>query len=140
MTNQETACESLSEYIELFMKIYQKEVFPFGNGICIEQVPAISKVISFINWYKANNECWLEKYRLNEKEYDRVIHWISFGLDMPEKILKDINFDTVQFYNFPANQMNLFVAEIYVYQSIRNCNVSDRVLYMIDQYNIKKEK
>lgn len=134
MTKQETACENLSEYIELFMKIFQEEIVPVGNGLCVYQVPAIGKVISFINWYRANNKCWPEKERLTEEEYDRVIHWISVGLDMPEKILKDIKFDTVQFYNFPANAMNLFVAEVYVYQTVRNCNLSDRVRFMIDQF------
>ena len=138
MLEKEEICQNLNEYIELFFKILQQEV-EFGR-LRVKEVSSVGKLICYLNWYKSQNNDWPEEYKLSEGEYERIIHWLSIGLNMPEEILKVIRYDTVQYYRFSASDLNLFVAEIYISKATKSYETPKITTFMMKQYDLRKKE
>ena len=124
----------LTEFMELFIKILHEET-PSLPGWSIR---GESAVICFINWYKANSRKWQKRVRISKNEYDKIIHVISVALEMPEEIIKNINYETYRYYNFD-NCNSLFIPELYVFWENEKCKSTDRTKYMIKQYATRQK-
>ena len=129
MEKLQEICENLEEFIELFIKILHEEtaIIPGSIG------SGVGGVICYLNWYNEHRNDWPERVRISEEEYDKIIHWISIGLKIPEKILKDVNYETLSYYNLNSYD-SLFIAELYIFHSYKRYENTDRTRFMIEQY------